>query len=119
MSDEFVNVERRPRLIVLFEIRADAVDHGARAMAIGGDPLESLLGLVEIGRRPVEKTITRIGARDDGSQRLLYLVRDRRRDRVSRHPPGLAFATLPEHNAEKPPVQRRYLIQQDHEDDTA
>jgi hypothetical protein len=41
-----------------------AFDHGCRAVAISGNPLESALGPVEIGLRAIEKGENRIGAHD-------------------------------------------------------
>ena len=88
-------------------------------MAVGGDVLERLLGLVEIGRGAIEKAKARIGARDHRRQRLLDLVSDRRRDGVAGHQPRLALAALGKHRAEQPRIKRLYLVQQDNQDETA
>ena len=102
---------------VALEVGANASDHGSRAMAVRDDVPECLLGFVEIGDRAVKKAQARIGSRYHRSQRLSDLVSDRRRDGVPGHQPGLTLAALGEDRAEQPRIKRRYLVNQEHQDD--
>ena len=119
LLDQLVEVERRRLRDVALEVGADASDQRSRAMAVGGDPPERLLGPVEIRRIAVEKAKARIGGRDHRRQRLPHLVGDRGRDRVSGHQARLALAPLAAHRAEEPRIQRRDLVQQDGQHEAA
>ncbi len=118
-SDELVEVERDSLPNVALEVGSNVSNQGSCAMAVRGDSLECLLGLVEVRDRAVKKAQARIGRRDHRSQRLPDLVRDRRRDGVPGHQPGLTLATLSKDRAEQPRIKRLYLVQQDNQDETA
>ena len=98
---------------------ANASDHLIRAMAISDDPLERLLGSIEIGHRAIKKPKTRIGTRDHRGQWLSDLVSNRCRYRISGHESRLTLATLGEDGAEQPLIERLDLVQQDDQDETA
>src|ERR1700738_4926183 len=117
--DKFVDVERSSVPGVLLEDRPNAFDHRSRAMAISDDLLECRLRLIEIGRRAIKPAQARIGIRYHPGQWLLDLVGNRGRDCVPGHKPRLALAALGEDRAEQSRVKRRYLVQQDKQDETA
>ncbi len=117
--DELVDVERSSCPDITPEVRANAFYHLSRAMAISGDKLERFLGSIEIGRRAIKKAKARISTRDHCGQRLFDLVSNRGRDRVPGHQPRLALATLGKDRAEQPRIKRRYLVQQDDQDENA
>ena len=88
-------------------------------MAISNDPLESLLGSIEIGHRAIEKAKTRIGTRNHGGQWLSDLVSNRGRYGISGHESRLSLATLGEDGAEQLLIERLNLVQQDDQDESA
>src|SRR5262245_39686488 len=92
--DKLVEVECTSFADVALEARANASDHLSRAMTVGDDSPECLLGSVEIGRGAIEKAQARIGSRHHRIQWLSHLVSDRRRDSVPGHQPDLTLAAL-------------------------
>src|SRR3977135_4224734 len=118
-ADKFVDVERSSVPGVLLKDRPNAVDHRSRAKAVNGDPFQRRLRFIEIGGRAIKPAQARIGICDDPSQWLFDLVSDRSRHRVPGHHPRLALAALGEDRAEQPRVKRRYLVEQDKQEETA
>src|SRR4051794_15654131 len=59
--NELVDIERRSGPVIVPEVRANAFDHPPGTMAIRNNPFQRLPGLVEIGRRTIEKAKARIG----------------------------------------------------------
>src|SRR4030088_3771713 len=87
-------------------------------MAISDDLLECRLRFIEIGHRAIKPTQACIGIRYHPRQWLLDLVSKRGRDCVPGHQPRLALAALGEDRAEQPRGKRRYLVEQDKQDET-
>ena len=117
VPDKFVDVQRGSRSGITSKDRANASDDFARAVAVGDDPSEGLLGSVDTGHRAIQKAKPRLGTGYHRCQWLSDLVRDRRRDSVSGHESCLALTTLSEDRVEQLRVNRLNFVQQDGQDE--
>ena len=78
LVDDFIDVERRFPIGGLVHERADALDHFARPIAVLDDRLQGAARFVQVGRVAVEPAQACGGVGDDGGERLVHFMGDRR-----------------------------------------
>jgi hypothetical protein len=83
--DAIAEIERNSDGGILPEVRPDAFDDRSRAMPISGDVRELRFRLVEVGNGAIQPAQASVRSRHHSRERLLNLVRDRRRNSVAGH----------------------------------